>query len=84
MYGEVNKVGVFPLEKDITVMKALTMAGGLTKWGSESRVKVLRKTGDGKKLEIINLNINEVLKGNAEADMNLQPDDIVMVSTRMF
>jgi polysaccharide export outer membrane protein len=84
MYGEVNKVGVFPLEKDITVMKALTMAGGLTKWGSESRVKVLRKTGDGKKLEIINVNINEVLKGNAEADMNLQPDDIVMVSTRMF
>jgi protein involved in polysaccharide export with SLBB domain len=84
MYGEVNKVGVFPLEKDITVMKALTMAGGLTKWGSESRVKVLRKTGDGKRLEIINVNINEVLKGNAEADMNLQPDDIVMVSTRIF
>jgi protein involved in polysaccharide export with SLBB domain len=84
MYGEVNRVGVFPLEKDITVMKALTMAGGLTKWGSESRVKVLRKTGDGKRLEIINVNINEVLKGNAEADMNLQPDDIVMVSTRIF
>jgi len=81
MYGEVNRVGVFPLEKDITVMKALTMAGGLTKWGSESRVKVLRKTADDTKIERITVNINDVLKGHPEADILLKPNDIVVVSS---
>jgi len=84
IYGEVNRIGVFPLEKDMTVFKALTIAGGLSKWGSASGVKVLRPTNDGKSFVRINVNINEVLDGNAAADILLQPGDIIVVTSRIF
>ncbi|RJQ18359.1 MAG: hypothetical protein C4560_07375, partial [Nitrospiraceae bacterium] len=84
VYGEVNRPGEFVLQDGITVFKAITIAGGFTKWGSESKVKVLRQSEDGSGLKTIKVNINDVIKGNAAADILLNPNDVVVVSTGIF
>lgn len=41
--GKVNKPGDFPIiARDVTVMQALSMAGGLTPFADEKKIKVLR------------------------------------------
>jgi len=72
------------LEKDMTVFKALTLTGGFTKWGSSSRVKVIRQTENNTGLATIKIKINDVIDGDAGADINLLPGDIVVVSTGIF
>jgi polysaccharide export outer membrane protein len=84
IYGEVNRTGEFVLQNDMTVFKAITNAGGFTKWGSPGGVKVLRKINNSKGFNIIKVNIEEVLNGNAAADMLLEPGDTVVVATGIF
>ena len=67
----------------MTVFKAITVAGGITKWGSESRVKILRASGDDEELVIIKVKIDDVIQGDA-ADIRLQPGDTVIISTGLF
>ncbi len=47
IYGEVQKGGAYRIEKDMTVMQALAMGGGLTARGTERGIRVTRKA-DGK------------------------------------
>jgi polysaccharide export outer membrane protein len=84
MYGEVNRIGEYPLNNDTTIFKAILEAGGFNKWGSESRVKVLRPVDDGKGFETIKVDIEEVLDGDPTADIFLSPGDIVIVSSGLF
>ena len=44
--GEVNKPGEYQPSRPLNVMQALSLAGGLTEFASESRIIVLRKVGD--------------------------------------
>lgn len=48
IYGEVQRPGSFKLEKDMTVMQALSVGGGLTVRGTERRMRVNRHGPDGK------------------------------------
>jgi len=84
IYGEVNRPGQYVLENDMTVFKAITLSGGFTKWGSSSGIKVLRKTEDRTGFTSININIKDIIKGDASADINLLSGDIVVVSTGIF
>src|SRR5688572_19704159 len=43
VYGEVMRPGPYVLEDNTTVLRAISIAGGFTKFGSSSRVKVLRQ-----------------------------------------
>jgi len=46
--GEVNKPGEYQPSRPLNVMQALSLAGGLTAFASESRIVVLRRVGDQK------------------------------------
>jgi protein involved in polysaccharide export with SLBB domain len=46
--GEVLKPGSYPLEDNTTVLKAISIAGGFSKYGNASRVKVLRQKAGGR------------------------------------
>ena len=48
IYGEVQRPGSFKLEKDMTVMQALSVGGGLTVRGTERGMRVNRPGPDGK------------------------------------
>ncbi len=84
VYGEVNRIGEYPLANDTTIFKAIILAGGVNKWGSESKIKVLRLNNDGKGLVQIKVNIKDILDGDVDADIDLQPGDVVVVSSGIF
>lgn len=48
VYGEVVRGGSYRLEPDMTVMQAISLAGGITPRGSENRTKLRRRGADGK------------------------------------
>ncbi len=81
IYGEVEKIGEFDLTDDMTVFKAIAMAGGFSKWGSPSNIKILRPKDNKKEFDIIKVNVKKVIDGDASADIPLQPGDIVIVSS---
>jgi len=84
IYGEVNKPGQYVLEENMTVFKALSLAGGFTKWGSSSKVKVLREAENDTGFTKIKIKINDIIDGDASADIHLRPGDTVVVSTGIF
>lgn len=84
VYGEVIKPGTYFLEENTTVLKAITMAGGFTKYGSSSRVKVLRPKKNAPGYEAIKVNMNAVMNGASTDDVVLEPNDIIVVSEGIF
>lgn len=70
--GQVNNPGQYTMEKGLTVLRAISMAGGVTRLGSANRVKIIRIV-DGKKTE-----------RSAKLDDRLQPGDTLIVQTRLF
>lgn len=73
VYGEVLKPGMYRLERNMTVSRAISAGGGLTPRGSERRVIVKRRDASGKETEFD-------VRG---ADL-LQPDDVLFVKEGLF
>jgi polysaccharide biosynthesis/export protein len=72
--GEVNKAGAFPLVRPMTVLEALTIAGGIREFGNGKKIIIIR----GK--ERLKFNYNEVIKGKKlEQNILLQPGDHIVV-----
>jgi len=84
IYGEVHNTGEFVLQSDMTVFKAITIAGGFTKWGSGNRVNVLRQSENRNGFETVKVNIDDVIDGDATADIELKPGDMIIVSSGIF
>jgi len=42
VFGEVRSPGAFPIQKDTTVLQALSLAGGVTEHGALNRIKAVR------------------------------------------
>jgi len=84
VYGEVLKPGTYLLDENTTVIKAISMAGGFTKFGSSSRVKVLRPKTEGTGYEAMKVNINAAMEGDSKADVVLHSGDIVVISEGVF
>lgn len=47
IYGEVQKPGAYRLERRMTVMQAVSLAGGLTQRGSEKGLRIARRNASG-------------------------------------
>ncbi|MCU0822641.1 MAG: polysaccharide export protein [Spirochaetes bacterium] len=82
--GEVNDPGSYALEENTTVLKAISIAGGFTRFGSSSRVKILRPRKDRPGYLSIKIDIQAIMDGDARADVVLEPGDIVVVSEGLF
>ena len=83
VYGEVAKPGTYLLEDKSTVLKAISLAGGLTKYGSTSRVKILRPKKESAGYDVIKADIKSIMNGQGQ-DVLLQAGDIVQVDEGMF
>lgn len=76
--GRVNKPGDFVIARDVTIMQALAMAGGLTPFANESQIKVLRYQ-NGQQLTLP-FNYKQVERGHHLAqDVLLQAGDVIVV-----
>ncbi len=84
VYGEVTKPGPYAMDENTTVLKAISMAGGFTKFGSSSRVKILRPKKNKTGYEMIKIDIKKVMTGNSNEDILLKNGDMVVVSEGIF
>lgn len=77
--GKVNRPGEFATGRYVSVLQALTMAGGLTPYAANSKVKVLRRNNDGSSTAL-SFNYDEITDGeNLEQNVLLQNGDVVVV-----
>lgn len=72
VFGQVKAPGAYPVDKDTTVLQALSLSGGVTDRGSTGRIKIVR-TVDGKKKEI-KVKLTDIV----------EPGDTIIVSERFF
>lgn len=76
--GQVTKPGELIVGRRITVMQALSMAGGLTPYASASNIIVLRHA-DGKEVSIP-FPYDDVIRGRSlDKDIVLMPGDVIVV-----
>jgi polysaccharide export outer membrane protein len=80
--GEVKNPGSFPYNRDLTLLRAITLAGGFTQWAKKDRVDILRDTPQGTP-RVITVDVTDVEKGKRE-DVPLLPNDHVVVKERKF
>ncbi len=76
-----NRYTLLPTEK-ITLLQLISAAGGFTDRAHKHRVQIIRRTGKSGRV-VIRVSLSEVEKalerGHAEADVELQPDDLVVI-----
>ena len=86
--GQVRNQG--PLEivanEKLTAGKAIVRAGGLGDFASKKKVKLVRGgTAGGTPGQTFELNMVEILEqGKTEKDVNLEPDDLIIVPSRLI
>lgn len=73
VYGQVQKPGVYKLERNMTLSRAISTAGGLTSRGTERRAIVKRRDAQGKEQEY----------SIRDTDV-LQADDILYIKESLF
>ena len=82
VFGEVQKPGTFPFEPSMTVIQAVTLAGGFTKLAAKDSVIVTRVIVDEKSLKPeerkIRVPVESIGEGR-EKNFSMQPGDIVYV-----
>lgn len=84
--GQIKTQGFIeiPPEETLTVSRAILRAGGFSDFANKRKVKVLRKTGNGKQKTFV-VDVLQILeKGTVSNDMALEPDDLVMVPERLI
>ena len=73
IYGEVIHAGAYPVKSGMTVMQAISVGGGITPRGSESRVKLRRTQPNG-----------NVVEKDAKLTETVQPNDVIFVKEALF
>ena len=73
VYGQVQKPGVYRLDRNMTLSRAISAAGGLTPRGTERRAIVKRRDKDGKESEYS-------IRGTDA----LKADDILFIKESLF
>jgi polysaccharide export outer membrane protein len=77
--GEVAKPGYFPLTRRMTVLDAISLAGGFKDFAKTKKVYVLRTSANGQQ-ERLPFNYKQVIKGeNPQQNIELQPRDTIVV-----
>jgi len=73
IYGEVQRPGVFRLEKEMTVVQALASGGGVTLRGTERNIRIKRRDAAGV-LQVITVRPDDLVKS----------DDVIYIRESLF
>ncbi|HRZ78891.1 MAG TPA: polysaccharide biosynthesis/export family protein [bacterium] len=80
--GQVKKAGNFPIRTTMSIIEAISHAGGFTDFADISNVVVTRKTDDGKETRHV-IDIKAIVNGDRK-NFYLSPGDIIFVRERFF
>lgn len=79
--GQVAKPGTFPYTTGMTLIQALSQAGGLTGIANLNKVNLTRRTAGGSRTVVIA--VGTIMEGRS-ADVPLQSGDRIFVHERLF
>lgn len=80
--GEVKNPGAFLYNDQMTLLRAVAMAGGFTQWAKKDKVDILRDNGKGG-TETIHVDAHKIEQGKID-DVPLKPNDHIVVRQRKF
>ena len=72
VFGQVKSPGAYPIQRNTTVLQALSLAGGVTDRGATGRIKIVR-VEKGRTVEL-RVKLTDVVR----------PGDTIMVPERFF
>ncbi len=76
--GKIRKPGEYALQKNMTVVQAISLAGGLAEWADSSDIKLIRKIKGTEKT--FRVDYDAIVSGEDLAqNVQLQPDDTIFV-----
>jgi polysaccharide biosynthesis/export protein len=76
--GKVQNPGEFVREKPVSVLQALSLAGGFQDYANRNNISVIRKTGQ--RNQVFDFHYDDVVRGRRpELNITLQPGDVVVV-----
>lgn len=73
IHGEVQRPGAYRLERNMTVVQALSVGGGVTLRGTQRGLRILRRDDDG-----------ALRESEARLADALRPDDVIFVRESLF
>jgi polysaccharide biosynthesis/export protein VpsN len=79
--GQVTKPGTFPYTTGLTLIQALSQAGGLTAIANLNRVNLTRRTASGSRT--VEISVGSIMEGRSP-DIPLQSGDRIFVHERLF
>lgn len=80
--GEVKNPGAYRWREGYTVLNAILDAGGLSEFASGNRVRLVRGEGENRKVERVEA--AEILEGELDKNIVLQPGDLISVPESFF
>lgn len=77
--GEVQRIGEYPLVKQLTIVQAFAMAGGFTEWATKKEILLFRKQKN-KHTKVIKVDYKKIIKGEGlDQDIVIKADDTIIV-----
>lgn len=77
--GRIN----FPHERGLSIVDALSLAGGQTRLADLKHVRLTRRAPTGE-ANVTTINVDALMKKSGGASVMLQPDDVIYVPERML
>lgn len=74
--GQVNEPGSYPFKERLTLVQAISLAGGMNPLAHTKRVKLIRETDGGR--QTYEVDVRKILESKRE-DLPLLPGDVVFV-----
>jgi polysaccharide biosynthesis/export protein len=75
--GNVVRPGPYPLRGDVSVLQALSLAGGFTEFASRRRIRIVRVNGPKQEVRVVNY--YNLLGKNSRSNYSLMPGDTIVV-----
>lgn len=83
--GSVSQPGEieFPREEGLTLLDAISRAGGFTRLADRRKIKLTRKSEDGQ-IQNFTIDADQMIKGESSEAWVLQTDDLIFVPERLL
>lgn len=83
MFGIVARQGKYdlPSNEDISISQAILRAGGFAQFANKEKVKIIRKTPQGNKTIMVNVD-GIMRRGDLERDIFIRKDDVIIVEEK--
>ncbi|HYV84802.1 MAG TPA: SLBB domain-containing protein, partial [Patescibacteria group bacterium] len=80
--GEVARPGPYYVERGYTILRSISVAGGLTQFANRKEVQLLRAGAGGIQEKMV-INLKSIEDGRKE-DIPILPNDVIIVPRRVF